>query len=117
MIGKIIGKTYVKREKESSRLRIGGGSWTIKLDEIEGKEIDLIRFVTEVAIYEITTSEAVLRGFERYLGGERKLVVAVKHWKTATDDDKRGAYPSLKRSEAQDQFEADMEACDHLGLG
>ena len=81
MIGNIIGKTYVKREKETSLLRLAGGSWTIKLDELEGKDIEKIRFMTDAVIYDITLEEAFAFGFERWLGGEKKLVVPVKHWK------------------------------------
>ena len=61
-------------------LRIGGGSWTIKLDEIEGRGIQRIRFLTDAASYDITVEDALLHGFERELGGERKLVVPIKHW-------------------------------------
>ena len=32
--GKIIGKSYIKNEDEKQKLRMGGGSWSIKLDEI-----------------------------------------------------------------------------------
>jgi len=80
MIGNIIGKTYVKREKETSLLRIGGGSWTIKLDELEGRDVQHVRFITDAIVYGITIDDAIRFGFERELGGERKLVVPVKHW-------------------------------------
>lgn len=81
MIGKILGTTYVKREKETSILRMGGGSWTIKIDELEGRQVSLIRFITAVASYEITLEDAVANGFEKILGGEAKLIVPVRHWK------------------------------------
>ena len=83
MRGKLICGTYVKHEKESARLRIGGGSWTIPVDDLEalGERAKLIRYVTEAACYEIGYQEATARGFERVLGGERKLVVPVQYWK------------------------------------
>ena len=80
MVGNIVGKTYVKREKETSLLRLAGGSWTIKIDELEGRDIKQIRFITDAVQYDITIEEAYAFGFERELGGERKLVVPVKHW-------------------------------------
>lgn len=90
MIGNIVGKTYVKRDKETSLLRIGGGSWTILLDEIEGEEISKIRFITDAVVYDITLEEAYAFGFERDLGGERKLVVPVKHWELHERGTERG---------------------------
>lgn len=75
------GVCYVKREKEASRLRLGGGSWTINLARVEGFDVAWVNYLTEVAVYRIAWKDANFHGFERELGGEPKLVVPVKFWK------------------------------------
>lgn len=87
MHGKYVNGIYEKIESERDRLRIGNGSWTINLEEInrltvrKGK-INLIRYITEEAVYEITPEQAKLKGFRMTLGDELKLVVPAIHWNT-----------------------------------
>jgi hypothetical protein len=77
--GVFMGGTYTKREKESDKLRMGGGSWTINLDELP-KNTQRVRYITEKATYEVEMGVALLQGFERVLGGERKLVLPISKW-------------------------------------
>jgi len=80
MHGQIVDRHYRKKEDESQKLRLGGGSWTINLDEIDGKEIDEITLITEKNEYNISYTKAFSNGFIRILQGETKLVVPIKHW-------------------------------------
>jgi len=72
--------TYLKREQESQKLRIGGGSWSINLDELP-PTAKQIKYITEEGTYQISVDDALAHGFERMLGGERKLVVPLGKWK------------------------------------
>lgn len=80
MRGLLEGGIYSKKEKESQRLRIGGGSWSINLDELYGKTIETVEYITEKKTYTIEFDKAMDKGFVRYLGGEKKLVVPIKYW-------------------------------------
>lgn len=71
---------YYKQEKEKDRLRMAGGSWSINYDDVDFDKVTTIVFCTEKAHYVISANKALLTGFERTLGGERKLVVPVKCW-------------------------------------
>jgi len=77
---KVEGDRLHKYEKESSRLRMGGGSWTINLDEIGSTYIKNFVYETTKAIYRITQEEALAKGWESTFKGERKLVVPIKNW-------------------------------------
>lgn len=72
---------YYKQEKEKDRLRMGGGSWSINYDDVDFSKVETIVLCAEVNHYIISTEEALAHGFERTLGGERKLVVPIKYWK------------------------------------
>ena len=71
----------IKKEKESAKLRMGGGSWTINLDKYDLSKYEEIQYITPKCTYRISRADAVEHGFTRYLGGENKLVVPVKHWR------------------------------------
>jgi|688.fasta_scaffold2308432_1 predicted nucleic acid-binding Zn-ribbon protein len=73
-------RTLTKTEKNDSLLRMAGGSWTINLERVNLQHYDEIVYTTEDRRYVITTAEAIEKGFEMILGGERKLVVSLKHW-------------------------------------
>lgn len=73
-------KIYYKQEKEKDRLRMAGGSWSINYDDVDFSKVETIVFCTEKAHYLISADKALLTGFDRVLGGERKLVVPVKCW-------------------------------------
>lgn len=81
--GKIIGKSYIKNEDEKQKLRMGGGSWSIKLDEISDS-IENIIYITSRGKYTIDKDIAIAKGFIRsmYTDGvaENKLIVPIKHW-------------------------------------
>jgi hypothetical protein len=77
--GVVVDGVLIKREKEKDQLRMGGGSWSINLDELKG-DIKEIKYISERATYTIPYTEAVLHGFMRVLGGERKQVVPLKWW-------------------------------------
>ena len=80
MYGQIEDRHYRKKEDESQKLRLGGGSWTINLDELKDKEIDEITLITRFYEYNISYAKAFTNGFIRVLQGETKLVVPIKHW-------------------------------------
>ena len=80
MYGQIEDRHYRKKEDESQKLRLGGGSWTINLDELKDKEIDEITLITKDYEYNISYKTAFSKGFIRVLQGETKLVVPIKHW-------------------------------------
>jgi hypothetical protein len=71
-----------KKENESKRLLLGGGSWTINIDKLGSDfySVNKFRYVTHRGVYEIGRFEALQHGFFRNLGGEKKLVVPVKFW-------------------------------------
>tara|TARA_R100000005_G_C4993407_1_gene200467 strand:- start:271 stop:528 length:258 start_codon:yes stop_codon:yes gene_type:complete len=80
MHGMLQDGIYIKKESEKDVLRIGGGSWTINLDEINNKDVERIVYFTEKNLYRITYKKAFEKGFFRILAGEKKLVVPIKHW-------------------------------------
>lgn len=89
MRGTLQGTTYIKKEKESQKLRMGGGSWSINLEELpSGTRI--IEYITPFCRYTISTEDAFMHGFTKFLGGERKLVVPIKCW-TVTEELKNQA--------------------------
>ena len=82
-----MNKSYVKDgvlykyEKESGKLRLSGGSWTINLDIINLDEIHRFSYITGDYIYEIQKDDALSGGFFRKFRGENKLVVPISKWK------------------------------------
>ena len=82
--GKVVGNSYIKHEDEKQMLRMGGGSWSIKLDEINGLVKEII-YITNKAKYKIDKETAIAKGFIRNMSTngvmESKLIVPVKHWK------------------------------------
>lgn len=80
MVAILDGNTLLKKEKESAKLRMGGGSWSINIDLQDLSKIKSIIYQTEKHKYTISTSDAMEHGFMRILGGEKKLVVPIKHW-------------------------------------
>lgn len=77
--GTMRGTTWVKNEDTKNMLRMGGGSWTINLDEIPSGALD-IEYWTERTVYTISVKDAHSYGFIRILGGETKLVVPLGKW-------------------------------------
>jgi hypothetical protein len=80
MVAILDGDTLLKKEKENSKLRMGGGSWSINLDKQDLIKIKTIIYQTEKHTYTISTKDAMDHGFIRILGGEKKLVVGEKYW-------------------------------------
>ena len=82
MHGIISNGNFIKFEKESQRLRIGGdgGSWTINIKEIADKTINKFIYKTPKKTYEIESQIAYTKGFIRRFGGEAKLIVPVRYW-------------------------------------
>jgi hypothetical protein len=80
MRGWIIDNQYHKNEKETGKLRMCGGAWSINLGEITDQGVVDIIYHTEKARYSITYTKAQESGFVRTFGGEPKLVVAEKYW-------------------------------------
>jgi hypothetical protein len=87
MHGFIENKIYIKKETESSKLRMNGGAWTLNLAEIAQLKDkhgtpEKIKIITEKYIYEIDYIDAFRENsFVKILGGEMKLVVPIKSWK------------------------------------
>ncbi len=77
----INGDTFVKYEKESGKLRMSGGSWTINLDKIKLESVKYIRYITERFVYQISSTYATDKGYIRNFQGENKLVVPISNWK------------------------------------
>ena len=71
---------FTKYEKESGKLRLSGGSWTINVDKINLDEVDKIVYITMDHIYEIDKNHAVSSGYFRNFRGENKLVVPLTKW-------------------------------------
>ena len=69
----------IKKEKEKDQLRMGGGSWSINLDELKTIP-EAIHYITEKSTYKISYKDAMEHSFVRILGGERKLVVPINKW-------------------------------------
>ena len=80
MRGIINDSWYLKKEKESGKLRMCGGSWTINLKEIDGRTIENIKYITEKNTYIINYYTAFSKGFIKTFNGEDKLVVPIQHW-------------------------------------
>jgi hypothetical protein len=80
MHGIIQDKTYIKKEKESDKLRLGGGAWTLNLSEISGKQIEKIQYITDKFTYSINYNDAVKKGFIRQFQGELKLIIPIRCW-------------------------------------
>jgi hypothetical protein len=76
----IIDGTLYKYENEKDRLRMGGGSWSINLDEIGDETVHNIRFKTAKAIYAIDFETANKRGWIMQFGNENKLIVPLRYW-------------------------------------
>ena len=89
MKGYVKDRKYYKYEKETGRLRIGGGSWTINLNDIDLRVIEEIIYITAHAKYSISLDQAMEKGFQRKFKGEDKLVVPIKNW-TVTIKGKEG---------------------------
>ena len=70
-----------KHEKESGKLRMSGGSWTINVEKFPLAKYHTIRYITRQYVYDIDTEDALANGFFKNLGGEKKLVVPIKHWR------------------------------------
>ena len=77
----IINHVLHKYEKESSKLRMAGGSWTVNVDKFPLAKYHTIRYITRQYVYEIDSESALANGFYKNLGGENKLVVPLKHWR------------------------------------
>jgi hypothetical protein len=75
-----VDNKLIKNEKEKAKLRMGGGSWSINLDKVSLKEVDTIEYNTELHTYTISTKDAIDKGFIRFLGGEKKLVIPIEFW-------------------------------------
>ena len=71
---------YYKKESEKMKLRMGNGSWTIPIQEIEGHGVDRVRYKTETNVYEIDYDDARCSGWEANFQGELKLIVPIKNW-------------------------------------
>tara|TARA_R100000789_G_C2984153_1_gene144317 strand:+ start:95 stop:358 length:264 start_codon:yes stop_codon:yes gene_type:complete len=79
MYGKIVGKTYLKREHERTKLKLAGGSWSLNMDELTDNVEDIV-FTTSKGKYKITYKKAKEKGFYRVFQGETKLIVPQKEW-------------------------------------
>ena len=81
--GKVVDDVYIKYEDEKQILRMGGGSWSIKLDEINGLVKEIV-YITNKAKYKIDKETAIAKGFIRNMSTngviESKLIVPIKHW-------------------------------------
>ena len=75
----VVGNTLIKREKESAKLRMAGGAWSINLDDMP-ENVSSFEYITEKGKYTITRDDAFISGFERFMQGETKLVVPIKNW-------------------------------------
>ena len=71
----------IKYEKESGKLRLSGGSWTINMDKINLDDVDGFKYITRDYIYEIQKEDAISGGYFREFRGENKLVVPISKWK------------------------------------
>lgn len=80
MRGTVKDGVYTKLEKESGKLRMSGGSWSINLQDIDLNQIHKIVYQTEKSTYTISAQDAERHGWRTKLGGELKLVVPLKYW-------------------------------------
>ncbi len=75
----------IKIEKESGKLRMGGGAWTIPMGYFtQGTQVREIEYITEKAVYRISADTAIAHGFSRSFKDELKLIVPLKHWTILT---------------------------------
>ena len=81
MRGYLINSVYHKHEDEKQKLKMGGGSWTINLNEVKPYEVKKFIYHTKKYDYEIDSDNAVSRGWRLVFKDEPKLVVPEKHWK------------------------------------
>lgn len=79
MHGTLLDDSYTKKEDKANMLRMGGGAWSINLDELPD-EAQTIIYKTVLETYVIGRDDAFKFGFVRQLGGENKLVVPLKFW-------------------------------------
>jgi hypothetical protein len=91
--GLVKKNTFVKFEKESAKMRMAGGSWTLNLDYLEKEygwsmdrasmedSIKQFKYITKRCTYTISAFDAVMGGFVLNLRGENKLVVPIKLWR------------------------------------
>ena len=81
--GKVVGDAYIKNEDENQKLRMGGGSWSINLDEIDDLVKEIV-YITKKAKYRIDRETAIAKGFIRNMSTkgiiESKLIVPIRHW-------------------------------------
>lgn len=70
---------YTKSEDENQKLRMGGGSWSINLEELPAAAT-VIEYITPSGKYSVSRQTAFEHGFIRVLGGERKLIVPLQWW-------------------------------------
>ena len=81
--GKVVGDAYIKNGDENQKLRMGGGSWSINLDEIDDLVKEIV-YITKKAKYRIDRETAIAKGFIRNMSTngviESKLIVPIKHW-------------------------------------
>jgi len=78
--GKIVKGIYYKKEDEKNKLRMGNGSWSINLDDLEGTGWQGACFDTHLGRYAIDRETAWEKGWILELGGEKKLIVPCKLW-------------------------------------
>lgn len=85
MRGVIKDGVYTKYEKESGKLRMAGGSWTVNLKEVSKEDLIMRRvhtlvYVTEKKRYQIDSRLALDKGFNSPIkfGGEDKFIVPIK---------------------------------------
>ena len=76
----ITDQTLIKHEKETGKLRMNGGSWTVNLDKFPIVAYNNIVYITEKYKYEIETTWALKNGFIKNFRGENKLIVPIKYW-------------------------------------
>jgi len=76
----ITNRIYYKNEKESDKLKMSGGAWSINLSTFVPQDIDKFIFITHRNTYEINRTDAFDYGFVRVFQGESKLIVPLKKW-------------------------------------
>ena len=72
--------TLHKYEREETKLRLLGGSWSINIGEYDLTEVDTIIYETTKTIYKIDKNKAKEKGFIRTFKGEPKLIVPISSW-------------------------------------